>query len=380
MSEYQYYEFCVVDRPLTEQQVRELRALSTRARITSTSFVNTYEWGNFKGDPEVLIERYFDAFVYVANWGTRWFMLRLPRRVIDDNILFVYCRGESARVRKTDKFIILNFHSEDENREWEEEEGWMASLIALRAELLRGDLRSLYLGWLLAAQNGELENDDFEPSVPPGLGNLSAPLKAFCEFLKIDHDLIHVAAGRSSNEKARPSRNKIEAWIKGLSDKEKNALLLDAACTDTPDFHTELLRQFEQSKQPSRLKKTRDEQRRTVGELLAVAKARSVERVRMITMRDEEERERKERENAAARTRYLDQLADREPDVWNQVVSLIQTKRPNDYDRPVTLLGGLRDLAIRDVRERDFKSELNQLRERHSQKTSFLRRITKAEL
>lgn len=380
MSEYQYYEFCAVDRPLTEQQVRELRALSTRARITSTSFVNTYEWGNFKGDPEVLIERYFDAFVYVANWGTRWFMLRLPRRVIDDNILSVYCRGESARVRKTDKFIILNFHSEDENREWEEEEGWMASLIALRAELLRGDLRSLYLGWLLAAQNGELEDDDLEPSVPPGLGNLSAPLKAFSEFLEIDHDLIHVAAGRSSNEKARPSRNKVETWIKGMSDEEKNALLLDAACTDTPNVYTELLRKFEQAKQPSRLKKPRNEQRRTVGELLAVAKARSAERERLIAMREEAGRERKERNNEAARTRYLDQLADREPVVWSQVASLIQTKRPNDYDRAVTLLGDLRDLAIRDGRERDFKAVLNQLQKRHSQKSSFLRRIAAAKL
>ena len=43
MSEYQYYEFVAVDRPLDERQLAELRALSTRARITPTSFVNTYE-------------------------------------------------------------------------------------------------------------------------------------------------------------------------------------------------------------------------------------------------------------------------------------------------------------------------------------------------
>ncbi|KAB1917237.1 hypothetical protein F8271_32020, partial [Micromonospora sp. ALFpr18c] len=39
----------------------ELRSLSTRADITATSFVNTYEWGDFKGDPRTLMERYFDA-------------------------------------------------------------------------------------------------------------------------------------------------------------------------------------------------------------------------------------------------------------------------------------------------------------------------------
>jgi hypothetical protein len=51
MSEYQYYEFLAVDRPLDERQQDEVRALSTRARITATSFINEYHWGNFGGDP-----------------------------------------------------------------------------------------------------------------------------------------------------------------------------------------------------------------------------------------------------------------------------------------------------------------------------------------
>ena len=30
MSEYQYYEFQAIDRPLSEQEIRELRVYSTR--------------------------------------------------------------------------------------------------------------------------------------------------------------------------------------------------------------------------------------------------------------------------------------------------------------------------------------------------------------
>jgi hypothetical protein len=59
MSEYQYYEFKAVDKPLTEKDMQALRDLSTRAQITPTSFVNEYHWGNFKGDPLKLVERYF---------------------------------------------------------------------------------------------------------------------------------------------------------------------------------------------------------------------------------------------------------------------------------------------------------------------------------
>lgn len=75
MSEYQYYEFRAVDRPLTNAQMGELRALSSRARITSKSFVNTYNYGDFRGSPDKLMATMFDAFVYVANWGTHELML-----------------------------------------------------------------------------------------------------------------------------------------------------------------------------------------------------------------------------------------------------------------------------------------------------------------
>jgi hypothetical protein len=40
MSEYQYYEFLALDRPLTGKQRAELRSLSACAEITVTRFVN----------------------------------------------------------------------------------------------------------------------------------------------------------------------------------------------------------------------------------------------------------------------------------------------------------------------------------------------------
>lgn len=77
MSEYRYYEFQAIDRPLTAKQMDELRSYSTRARITPTSFVNDYAWGNFKGNQDAWMENYFDAFLYLANWGTHVLKLRL---------------------------------------------------------------------------------------------------------------------------------------------------------------------------------------------------------------------------------------------------------------------------------------------------------------
>ena len=58
----------------------ELRAVSTRAEITPYLFWNEYQWGDLKADPAKLVERYFDAQMHSANWGTHRLMLRVPRR------------------------------------------------------------------------------------------------------------------------------------------------------------------------------------------------------------------------------------------------------------------------------------------------------------
>jgi hypothetical protein len=51
VSEYQYYDFKAIDHALTKTEMAALRAISTRAVITSTSFTNHYEWGDLKADP-----------------------------------------------------------------------------------------------------------------------------------------------------------------------------------------------------------------------------------------------------------------------------------------------------------------------------------------
>ena len=120
MSEYQYYEFQAVDRPLTQKQMSELRGYSSRAQITPSSFFNVYNWGNFKGDPDKWMERYFDAFLYLANWGSRWFMLRVPKKLLDLDTASTYCTEENLSYRTKGDHLILSFHSEEEEYEWAE--------------------------------------------------------------------------------------------------------------------------------------------------------------------------------------------------------------------------------------------------------------------
>ena len=149
MSEYQYYEFQAIDRPLGEADREALRTLSTRARITATSFTNHYEWGDFKGDPRRLMERWFDLHLYLANWGTRRLMIRLPKRLVDRTRLDAFLRGgDMAEVIELGEYLILDIYDDcdpPEYDDWDDGSGWLGALAPLRAELISGDWRLPYL-------------------------------------------------------------------------------------------------------------------------------------------------------------------------------------------------------------------------------------------
>ncbi len=190
MSEYQYYEFRAIDRPLTDREVDALGRLSTRAEITRTSFTNVYNFGNFRGNPALLMQKYFDAFVYVANWGTRELMFRLPRKSFDAKAAAPYCVRDRVTVKAKGGHVVVGFVSEEEGGDCEAGEGCMSDLIPIRGALAEGDLRPLYLGWLRCAQAGELEDEDSAPPVPKGMNKLSGSLKALADFLRVEPALI----------------------------------------------------------------------------------------------------------------------------------------------------------------------------------------------
>ena len=379
MSEYQYYEFQAVDRPLTGEEMRELRSYSTRARITPTSFVNEYHWGDFKGNPDAWMERYFDAYLYLANWGTHAFMLRLPSRLLDAKTAREYCGGECASTRVKSGHVILSFESEDDNGDdLLEGDGVLSSLISVRAELARGDRRALYLGWLLLAQVGEFDDDEVEPPVPPGLGAVSASLRSMAGFLRIDGDLLHVAAQASPPmEGAGIDHDEVQAWVGALATDEKESLitnlLVDGGHIPILELHQRLLKERPAGDvRPAAAG-------RTVGELFRAADARAKERGRIEAENRAREQARREREAAIAREKHLDSLAGREPKLWAEVERLIVTKQPARYDQAVKRLVDLRDLDAR-AKGGEFVRRIAALREAHARKPSLLERLAKAAL
>lgn len=382
VSEYQYYEFQAVDRPLSKQEMTELRKVSTRAKITPNRFVNVYNYGDFGGSSSELMDKYFDAFVYVANWGAHEFMLRLPQTLLDPELVEPYTTSDRLTARTVDDFVVLEFVYFDEGGEgyWitdEEAASWLLALLPIREELARGDLRCLYLGWLSCAPYW-LDDDEVEPPVPPGLGKLSPALRTFAEFLWIDEALIEIAAERSMDLDAfEPTQAELQRWIRDLPEDEKDDLLLRVATGDDTRVQAGLLRRFQTSTQTITDPTTGG---RTVGELLAAAEQRAELKQRETDEREAREQARQAEEQAKTRAAYLDDLATRQDGAWSQVKSLIEAKRAKEYDEAVQLLKDLHDLAIRNDQAPQFNARLHAIREQHAKKRTLLSRLQKAGL
>ena len=360
MSEYQCYEFVALDRPLTSKQMAELRAISTRAEITPTRFWNEYQWGDLKADPAKLVERYFDAHMYFANWGTHRLILRIPSKRVDGKALRAYFVGDAASARVAGEHFVLDLHSEDEEPEYyEESQGSLGALTALRTELMRGDLRVAYLAWLLAVQAGDVADSGREPPVPPGLSELTAAQAALVEFLRIDEDLLAAAAGASAAD--TDDMEALRAWAAALSPRAKDQWL--ARAIEEPDLSlgAEIRRTFRSQ--------TRSARRggRRVSELCAAAESVREARERAEAVA----RERAKNAADAVRRKRLGALSVRVDAAWSELETLVDEK---DYDAAIKLAIDLRDLAKRDGAVAAFAKRFEALRKRQLRRRGFFDR------
>jgi hypothetical protein len=106
-----------------------------------------------------------------------------------------------------------------------------------------------------------------------------------------------------------------------------------------------------------------------VAELLAAAEARTA-------ARQQAEAERK----AAERSAFLDDLAGREEQMWDQVERHVDEKHRAGYDQAVGLLTDLRDVSEWRHTAPAFEERLRRLRARHATKSSLRRLLDEASL
>ena len=376
MSEYQYYEFQAIDRPLSDADRQALRELSTRARITATSFTNEYHWGDLKADPVRLMERWFDLHLYLANWGTRRLMIRLPQRLVARSWLARFLRGadgDMVRVRESGENLIVDIHNDDDEPHYSYEEDntdCLAAIAPLRADVLAGDWRMFYLLWLTAVESGRLNDGATEPL--PGIGPLTGALKAFADFFGIDADLVQAAAESPLHAGGGDlSEAEVRVLVAAIPDPEKTALLCRLVAGD-PHIAAELGRKVRDAAATAG---DADASHRTVADLRARAAEIRKQAEAAEAARIEAERQRRARAAEQERRARLVAVRRQGAAVWGEIETEVEKRHAAGYDRALALLIDLRALAQEDAALEAFSDRVRSLRDRHSRKSRFIERL-----
>lgn len=368
MSEYQRYEFLAIDRRLSEEDMDALREFSTRATITPTRFFNEYHWGDFKGDPDDLMDLYFDAYAYWSNWGSRELQLKIPGSAIDDATLAPYRVEGGLEWRRVESFLIVKFRLDHEPEDgWIEDKDFLYTLSTLRNDLMSGDLRPLYVAWLACTLGYSLEDDAIEPPVPPGLASLTPALQELAGFFDVWPGLLAVGAERSApSDDTMPTKEQLAAWLSRWPEGEKTATLVRLVADDDRTLRSELLRRFRNEVQSAPA---------------SAAPARTAEALREAALRREKaEQERAEREAILAHQRALDELATRREEVWLEVMALIGEKKVSAYDQAVPLLKDLMELAEREGERAAAQARLETVLAKVTRRPALLDRLRAAGL
>jgi len=378
MSEYQYFEFQSLDRALTAAEQADLRKYSSRAKVGSRSFCVEYHYGDFKGDDMEWMERFFDAHVYLSSFGTRALHFRLPLGMVDREVLRPFEVKDVFEVHSTFSHVIFSFsHHDEPGRDYDEFDqdpaGVMSILLPVRDMLARGDLRPLYLAWLLGVQIGLVDEEELEPPVPPGLKSSDTALRDFADCLWWEKELTDVAAECSGDVTEVQTDAQIQPWIAGLSVAEKDQWLA-RLLSDHGSGAVQELRSAFMTSTRSHLKLLTKGQR-TAFELTEAAEALGEKRRDEAARKAVEEEAAREKREKEARLVHLRSMDGRETQFWQSVMTLTDSSSQKSYDLAIGYLKDLRDLAALKGQPGVFSQKLTELRDLRRRKPSLIARL-----
>ena len=373
MNDYQYLEFLAMDHPLGESERDQLRALSSTARITPSSFTDDYQWDAFKGNPRSLVAHWFDLHLHVSSWGTRRLMVRLPRRLVDRSRLDRFLHDvQIVDVWTARDNLVVDIRDEGEEGlplQFENCSTMLPALAPLRIDLAAGDWRAFYLLWLVAAERGWLGDEAVEPL--PGIGPLNGPLETMARLFDIDADFVRAALERPErlSERAAEAGRRVVAAIP----EAEKAALLRRLLDDEPHVAAEVRNRLAAA--VSSAMGDSLNQCRSVGQIRARAETLRVERQSADAKRLVTEQCRRVREAQRERQTRLDVVRRRGMLAWREAEREINRCNAAAYDRAVDLLLDLKTVAEEDGETLVFMERLSGLCQRHAGKKLFVARL-----
>jgi hypothetical protein len=367
MSEYQRYEFMTSDRPLSREQLDAVNRLSSHIEASSTHALIEYSWGDFKHDPIDVLYRFFDGFLYWANWGAPQLAMRFPHGVVPATLLDGYDLDEFVTLARHPDYDTLDIHfGEIEGPdEWIEYE--LGALMPIRNELMEGDLRALYIVWLAAQRmmGSSDEAEDYEIDVPPiprGLATLTSAQQALAELLQLPRELIVAATKHSASATPAPNDD-FAAWLESLPPERRKQYLVRLARNE-PGLSRLLVAELRALRPDQRDAGSPSGERVTYAALLAESNE----------IKAQLERERRE-EQQRKQQRHLQHIHDHQDEHWQRIAEAVERGSGAGYDEANKLLMELREVAGRFDEKPQFEERFRRWVQPHLRRKAFVKRL-----
>jgi len=371
VSEYQYVAFRAIDHPVSEKNLDYMHRQSSRAEITPWSFENEYHFGDFRGNAIEMLRRGYDLHLHYANFGIRNLLIRLPQGLPDPKSFQSYAVKNSLEFSKDKQgqggcLSIEPYYEPGDLEELWEIDTLLDLLVPLRAEILDGDLRPLYLAHLAVVRDCNHDPGEMvQAPVPAGLGDLSKAQRALAELYGLSEALIAAAAQESLPvPDGSSSQPDYEEWIRHQSEESKNAWLTSLMNDPASPVRAELVASYRN--ELSLPKWPTSKSNRTITQLETAATEiaqKTRQRAAAKAARQRERRLAKMAANPTATLRETERLvAQRSTDAYRQVAELLAELRE------ALVESGQSDLAEKQAQKLKAKNpKLNRL-------TSELRR------
>lgn len=375
MSTYQYYEFLALDGPISDEGLTYARGCSSRADVSRYRWTNSYHWGDFSGNEDTLLN-YYDAFYYFADWGSFRFSLSLPEEclpksliesyLVNDEYDFgAYCRCHSNAGGR----MILSWECQEEAGCWdfpEDLDDLLGRLAGIREQILRGDYRALFIGWLARFDPEWVDDEEvLLPPVPSGMNALTDGLRLLAEQMQMDEDVLQAAVQLSSDgsqAKPLPIHNVLDA----LPVEAMKSLLVRVSEGEGDKVKAELIRR---TLPP-------DEYVLGATGLTCGEFSKQVIRVRDERMRvQERDKETKRLQLEEEQRKHLERVYEQSEAIWTMLDQLLVNKTPSAYDTAAKQLKELRDAYFQQDDLGEFLERMSLFRGRYGRRPALIRRL-----
>jgi hypothetical protein len=337
MSEYQYIDFRAAEKPVSDKDLEFMRQQSSRAEITPWSFDNEYHYGDFRGDALNMLHRGYDIHLHYANFGIRKLLIRLPHNLPSTPGARPYFAADGLQFLKHKQcqggiLSISPYHEPGDQEELWSVNEILDRLVPLRAELLEGDLRPLYLAHLAMMSDAQHDPEETtEGPVPAGLGNLTAPQRTLAELFDLSNALIAAAAKGNSGQPVQEDVGRLYAgWLQSLPQATKDAWLLEWMADGHSGARSDMLAAFRKSRPMAAWPTVQRD--RTIAEL-----ERAAEDIYKESVRKAQEKAAKKRAK-----RLADMVVDPGP-ILRETERLVKLRSRDSYIEIATLLKDLRE-------------------------------------